>query len=135
MSIPYLTWLTWPLVLDVLSWVSIVTGGFFVVVGAIGLVRMPELFTRMHAASIIDTMGAGLLVFGMMMQAGLTLVTVKLFFILLLFFFTSPVITHALAQAAVQAGIDPELAEDRRERKLPEQKPPVRPGEADKEAK
>lgn len=105
-----------PLVIDALSWVLIVAGSFFTVVGAVGLVRMPDVFTRMHAASVTDTLGAGLLITGMMIQAGLSLVTLKLLFIAALFFFTGPVITHALALAALHAGIKPQLFEDRRER-------------------
>lgn len=103
------------LVIDALSWGFILAGSFFTIVGALGLLRMPEVFTRMHAASVTDTLGAGLLLIGMMLQAGPTLVAVKLVFILALFFFTGPVITHALAQAAMQAGIEPRLDEDRRE--------------------
>lgn len=101
------------LVIDVLSWACIVGGSVFSIVGAIGLVRMPEVFTRMHAASVIDTLGAGLLCIGMMLQAGLTLVTAKLVFILALLFFIGPVVTHALAQAALHAGLEPRLDEDR----------------------
>ncbi len=111
--------LTWQLLVEVLSWAFILGGSFFTVVGTIGLVRMPELFTRMHAASVTDTLGAGLLLIGMMLQAGLTLVTAKLIFIFLLLFFTGPVITHALAQAAMQAGVHPKLDEDRRHRDVP----------------
>lgn len=102
------------LVLDLLSWAAILAGAFFTVVGALGLVRMPELYTRIHAASVVDTLGLGLLALGMMLQAGLTLVTLKLLFLLLLFVFTTPVITHALAQAALHEKIAPLLAEDRR---------------------
>ncbi len=82
--------------------------------GAIGLLRMPELFTRMHAGSVIDTLGAGFLILGMMLQSGFDLVTLKLLFIAILFFFSGPVVTHALAQAALHEEIDPQLAEDRR---------------------
>ncbi|MGE0565074.1 MAG: monovalent cation/H(+) antiporter subunit G [Pseudolabrys sp.] len=96
--------------IDALSWVLIVTGSFFLLAGGIGLVRMPDLFTRMHAASVIDTAGAGLLILGMMLQAGFSLVTLKLAFILALFFFTGPVITHALAQAALHEKIKPLLS-------------------------
>jgi multicomponent Na+:H+ antiporter subunit G len=99
-----------------LSWALILAGGFFIVVGAIGFVRMPDVYTRMHAASVIDTLGAGLLLLGFMLQAGFTLVTLKLVFLLLLFLFISPVVTHALASAALHYGIDPVLAEDRRDR-------------------
>ena len=62
-------------VIDLASWALILSGSFFTVVGAFGLVRMPEIFTRMHAASVTDTMGVGLLILGMGLQAGFTLVT------------------------------------------------------------
>ena len=103
-------------VLDIVSWVLILAGSFFTVVGAVGLVRMPDVYTRMHAASVMDTLGAGLLLAGLMVQAGLGLVSLKLFFILILFFFMGPVATHALAQAALHAEIKPQLAENRTER-------------------
>lgn len=103
-------------ILDILSWALILAGSFFTVVGAIGLVRMPDVYTRMHAASVTDTLGAGLLLAGLMVQAGLGLVTLKLFFILILFFFMGPVATHALAQAALHASVRPQLSEDRTER-------------------
>lgn len=97
----------------VLSWAAILCGSFFILVGSIGLIRMPDMFTRMHAASIVDTVGAGLLIIGMMLQAGATLISLKLLFIFILFFVTSPVATHALAQAALQAGDKPQLKNDR----------------------
>jgi multicomponent Na+:H+ antiporter subunit G len=115
------------MVIDLLSWACILLGSFFTIVGAVGLVRMPEVFTRMHAASVIDTLGVGLLILGMGLQAGLSLVTLKLIFLLALFFFTGPVITHALAQACLHEKVRPALAEDRRGR----ERPPVS-GEADR---
>ncbi len=102
--------------LDLLSWACILLGSFFTIVGAFGLVRMPEVFTRMHAASVTDTLGVGFLILGMGLQAGLSLVTLKLVFLLALFFFTGPVITHALAQACLHENIRPLLSEDRRGR-------------------
>ena len=105
-----------PLLFDIASWLFILLGSFFTVVGAFGLVRMPEVFTRMHAASVTDTLGAGFLLFAMMLQAGFSLVTLKLLFLLLLFFFVSPVVTHALARASLHEGIKPLLAEDRRKK-------------------
>lgn len=104
------------ILIDVASWLLILAGCFFILVGALGLMRLPELFTRMHAASLIDTLGAGFLFAGLILQAGFTQVALKLLFILLLFFFAGPVITHALARAAIEAGIKPELVEDRRGR-------------------
>jgi len=110
-AVPLDVYIDW--IVHGLSWAAIVSGSFFVLVGSVGLIRMPDVFTRMHAASIIDTLGAGLLIAGMMMQAGPSLITLKLLFILLLFLVTSPVATHALAQAALHAGEKPELKEDR----------------------
>jgi multicomponent Na+:H+ antiporter subunit G len=102
------------LIVESASWVLILLGSFFTLVGAFGLVRMPEVFTRMHAASVTDTLGLGFLILGMCLQAGLGLVTLKLVFLLALFFFTGPVVTHALARACLHEGIKPMLAEDRR---------------------
>lgn len=101
--------------LDIASWVLIASGSLFVLVGAVGLLRMPELFTRMHAGSVIDTLGAGLLILGMMLQTHFDLTTVKLLFIAVLLFFTGPIVTHALAQAALHEKIEPTLTEDRRQ--------------------
>ena len=94
-------------VLDAISWLFLVVGGSFSVIGAVGLVRMPSFFTRMHAASLIDTLGAGLILAGLMLQAGFTLVTLKLAVIGLLLLFASPTATHALAKAALARGVDP----------------------------
>ena len=104
------------LIIDIASWALILLGSFFTVVGTVGLVRMPEVYTRMHAASVTDTLGVGFLILGMGLQAGLSLVTLKLLFLLALFFFTGPVVTHALAQACLHEKVAPMLAEDRRGR-------------------
>jgi len=101
-------------VLDVLSYIMIAAGSFFIIVGAVGLIRMPDVFTRMHAVSVMETAGAWSLIIGLMIQAGPTLLTLKLFFVLALFLFTAPVATHAVAQAALSAGEKPNLSEDLR---------------------
>jgi multicomponent Na+:H+ antiporter subunit G len=98
------------ILLDVASWTLILIGGAFCVIGAVGLLRMPDFFTRMHAASVVDTLGAAFILLGLMLQAGLSLVTVKLITIGILLFFTSPVSTHALARAALARGVEPVLA-------------------------
>lgn len=97
-------------VAQILSGILIAAGAFFYVVGAIGIYRMPDVFTRMHAAGISDTVGAGLLILGMMIAGGFTLVTAKLAIIMGVILFTSPVATHALAQAAMYANVMPLLA-------------------------
>jgi len=98
------------ILLDVASWILILVGGGFCVIGAVGLLRMPDFFTRMHAASVVDTLGAAFILLGLMLQSGLSLVTVKLIAIGVLLFFTSPVATHALARAALARGVEPLLA-------------------------
>ena len=102
------------LVLDIISWLLLLTGGAFSIIGGIGMLRLPDMFTRMHAAGITDTLGAGLILIGLLVQAGPTIVTVKLILVLAFLFFTSPTATHALAQAALGAGVKPQLAADDR---------------------
>jgi multicomponent Na+:H+ antiporter subunit G len=97
------------LVLDAASWFCLVAGGLFCIVGGVGMLRMPDFYTRMHAASVIETLGGGLILLGLMLQAGLSLVAVKLLMIALLIFFASPTATHALAQAALARGLRPQL--------------------------
>ena len=93
--------------LDIASWVLLTLGGISVLIGGIGALRLPDLFTRMHAASITDSMGAILVLVGIMLQAGLTLATIKLAAILLFLFLTSPTASNALATAAMLAGNKP----------------------------
>jgi multicomponent Na+:H+ antiporter subunit G len=91
--------------LDLASWALLLAGGAFCLVGALGVLRMPDFYTRVHAASVTDNVGAFAVLLGLALQAGLTLVTVKLVFIALLVFFTSPAATHALVKAALERGI------------------------------
>jgi multicomponent Na+:H+ antiporter subunit G len=82
-------------------------GGFFCIVGAVGMLRMPDFYTRIHAASLSDAVGAGLILAGLLLQAGSVLVALKLVVVGLLIFFTSPAATHALARAALHRGLEP----------------------------
>lgn len=100
------------LALDAASWGLVVSGGLLMVVGGIGLVRLPDFYTRLHAGGVIDTLGADLILLGMALQAGFSLVTAKLVLIALFLFFTSPTSTHAAANAAYFAGLRPWTAED-----------------------
>jgi len=93
--------------LDILSWISIVGGLFFMLTGSVGLLRLPDIFTRLHAAGMTDTMGAGFLILGMCFQAGLTLVLVRLLIVYAFLIVTSPIATHALARAALAGGVEP----------------------------
>jgi len=100
------------LLVNIVSWISLALGGLFCIVGAIGLLRMPEFYTRMHAASVIETLGAGLILLGLVLQAGFTLVAVKLFMMGLLILFVSPTATHALARAAMVRGVKHQAVEE-----------------------
>ena len=97
---------------DILTGICLVGGSFFVLVGAIGALRMPDVYTRSHAAGITDTMGALLILVGLMFQAGLSLVTVKLIFIIVFLLFTGPASSHALNHTAWTSGLRPKLDGD-----------------------
>jgi len=92
---------------DVSSWVLLSLGGAFVFIGGIGALRLPDLYTRIHAASLTDGMGAILIIAGIMLQAGASLATIKLATILLFLLLTSPTASNALASAAMLAGVRP----------------------------
>ena len=97
---------------DILSWLLLLAGGFFAIVGGVGVLRMPDFFTRLHAAGITDTLGAMLILTGLMIQGGWTLITVKLILIFLFLMFTSPTASHALAKAALSDNVKPFLSAD-----------------------
>jgi multicomponent Na+:H+ antiporter subunit G len=92
---------------DSVSWICLVIGSLFAVTGGIGIIRLPDFYTRMHGAGITDTMGAGLILIGLMFQGGASLVTAKLVMILFFLLITSPTASHALARAALHHGVEP----------------------------
>lgn len=94
-------------VVDILSWASFIVGGFFLLIGSLGMLRLQDFWARLHAASIIDSAGVGLILFGMMLQTGLTLVTVKIALIVLFLLITGPTASHAVANAAFVSGSRP----------------------------
>lgn len=96
-------------VIDLLSWALLLAGAFFMLVSGVGILRMPDVYTRIHAAGVKDTLGAALTLIGLMLQAGLTLVTVKLLLIWIFLWFTSPVASHSVARAALLGGVRPIL--------------------------
>jgi multicomponent Na+:H+ antiporter subunit G len=100
------------MILDIGSGVLLVAGSIFILIGTLGLVRLPDFYTRLHAAGITDTLGAELILIAMMLQAGFSLITVKLILISLFIFFTSPTATHAVANAARTMGLRPVLVPD-----------------------
>ncbi len=92
------------MLIDIVSWLLLTVGGIFVIIGGIGALRMPDLYTRMHAASITDSIAPAMVLAGIMLQSGLTLATFKLAAILLFLLLTGPTASNALASAALLSG-------------------------------
>ena len=90
------------LLVDVVSWFCLIGGGLFVLVGGVGVVRMPDVFTRLHAVGVADTMGAGLILLALILQSGFHVGAFKLFLLLVFLMLTWPTSTHALAEAALR---------------------------------
>jgi len=97
--------------LMVISSACLLLGGLFGIFGGIGLLRFPDVYSRLHAAGITDTLCALLIITGLMIQAGLALISIKLALILLFMLFTAPTASHALARAALAHGIEPETVD------------------------
>ena len=97
------------LILNILGWILMLGGGAFVLVGGVGVLRFPDMYTRLHAASVTETLGAGLLILGMLLHSGSWLVAVKLILLGVFLFATGPTAAHALARTALEGGLKPKL--------------------------
>ena len=91
----------------ILSGLSLSIGIVALLIGSFGLIRLPDVFCRIHAVGMIDTAGASFIILGMVIYEGFTLVTIKLLLIGIFLFFTSPIATHAVAQVAHMMGVEP----------------------------
>ncbi len=100
------------LLLDAATWAFILIGLFFMLTGSIGVLRMPDVFCRMHAAGMTDTMGAGFVLLGLSLHAGFSLVLVRIILIYAFILVTSPISSHALARAALAGGVEPYRVQD-----------------------
>ena len=96
---------------DVASWICLLIGSFFCMTGGIGLLRFPDFFTRIHAASLTDTMGASMVLIGLMLQFDGTIVFLKLAVILVFSLLAGASASHAMAKAALESGMKAEIAE------------------------
>ncbi len=94
-------------VLEVVGSLFLLLGGAFGIIGAAGLLRFPDFFSRIHAGSLADTLGAGLILFGLILLSPSLLVAIKLLLVFFFLMFTAPTATHALAQTALQNGYRP----------------------------
>ena len=95
--------------LDLVSWICLLAGAFFAISGGVGILRFPDFFTRMHATGVTDTLSAGLILVGLMFQAGWSAALLKLFLILAFLLLTSPTAAHAIAKAALHGKLEPVL--------------------------
>ena len=100
------------LLINILSSALLFFGVALGISGAVGLFRFPDFYTRMHAAGVTDTLCTASIVGGLVLQSGFSLITVKLIFILLFTWYTSPAAGHALIKAAYKTGLRPLLRKD-----------------------
>lgn len=99
-------------VVNLISWALLLAGGAFGIIGGIGLLRFPDFYARMHAAGLTETLCAICIIFGLVLQAGISLLSLKLLLILLFLLFTAPTATHAVARAAMIDELEPVLSDD-----------------------
>lgn len=100
------------IVLEILSAACLVAGTIFLLAAAAGVARFPDFYSRLHAAGKGDTLGQALILLGLILTAGLTLVSLKLAFIVFFVFIFNPTATHALARGAWVCGVRPWRATD-----------------------
>jgi multicomponent Na+:H+ antiporter subunit G len=100
---------------DIVTFACLAVGIVSMAIGSYGLLKLPELFARMHAAGMVDTLGLGLIMIGLIVQAGFSLVSFKLFLIVVFVLYTGPAVTHALARAALSVGVTPVLHDRERD--------------------
>lgn len=101
---------------NILTVIFLVSGAFFMMAGSIGIVRLPNYFNRVHAASMSDTLGIILFTAGMMIYNGLDINSIKLLIIFILVALTNPVGSHALTRAAFYSGVKPWFRKDEKEK-------------------
>jgi multicomponent Na+:H+ antiporter subunit G len=97
---------------NIFSIILIVSGIFFMLVGSIGVIRLPDFYSRTHAVSKSDTLGITLVILGLIIYEGLTMNSVKLTLIVLFIALSNPIGTHALARAAYKRQLKPNLKDD-----------------------
>jgi len=102
------------IIIDIISWVFLLIGSALGLSGAIGIFRFKEFYTRLHAASVTDTLCVFFIVTALILQSGMNLVSVKLIIVIALLWITGPVASHALVRAAYQTGLKPNLATPRK---------------------
>lgn len=95
------------LFLEILSGIFFFLGIISILIGSIGIIKLPDVFSRLHASGMIDTAGVAFIILGMVLQSGLSITSIKLILIGVFIFFTSPISGHAVALVANSMGIKP----------------------------
>ena len=93
--------------MNIFSIIFIVAGLFFMIVSAVGVVRLPDVFSRSHAVSLTDSLGAFLMLVGIAFHEGLGTNMLKILVVLALLYILNPVIAHATVRAALRSGLKP----------------------------
>lgn len=93
--------------IEIISWSLVGLGSFFMVSAALGMLRFPDFYTRLHAASLADSLGIMLVMVGLAVHAGVTVTAAKLIVLLLFMLITGPTATHAIARVALLGGLKP----------------------------
>ena len=93
--------------LEIVATVFVVVGTFFGLVATVGIIRLPDLYSRLHAASKSDTLGSVLSLAGLAIVLGVTTESMKLVFLVVFLFVTSPTAAHAIARAAKEEEVEP----------------------------
>ena len=93
--------------MEIFSIIFILTGLFFLIVAAIGVIRLPDVFSRSHAVSLTDSLGAFLMLVGIALHEGFSMTVLKILAVLALLYLQNPVIEHATIRAALRAGLKP----------------------------
>lgn len=96
----------------VLAIALILLGLFFLVVAAIGMLRLPDVFSRSHAVSLTDSLGAFCVLMGLALYQGFGINMLKILVVLALLFLLNPVIAHATLRAAYRTGVKPQGEKD-----------------------
>ena len=96
-------------ILHIIASFFVISGSIAIVIGLIGVYRMPDFYTRLHAASVIDTLGTIFIIFGLVLFSGINIVSAKLILIMLFILITTPAAAHALAKSALHGNLQPLL--------------------------
>lgn len=89
------------MLIDLLSKFLLVTGVFFFFVGTLGVIRFPDALTRAHGSTKCDTLGAVLCLLALILQSGISFVSLKLILVIIFIWITNPTAAHLIARGIV----------------------------------